>query len=114
MSKWTLVEQDEREGAYGMISQRMIVTDGKERVLLSDGYGGESTPNGGMYRWSHGVAVQLQPTDTLASIDAGEWSETVSLAEAIEGGYDPERPLLDWGGGATRNVASYVLGRKVA
>jgi len=96
--KKTLIEKRETEGAYGMISESMIVdTDKHGRLLVSDGFGGMDNQAGGMYRWKHGTVTQLQPDDSFETLSA-DWNDFVTIEQAARQGYDPNRPVLEWPG----------------
>ena len=103
-----VIETMRTEGQYGLPADEMIVelNDGR-RVWLLEFYGGENTAEGGCYRWRHGLAIQVMPTDTLTSLhtDSGEWDNTHSR-NAIVGGYDTRRPLIEWDGAEIERVAT--------
>lgn len=102
----TILERSNERGAYGMPAETMIVEHPEYgRLLLVEGYGGESQPMGGAYRWEHGVACRLRPGDTLESLHAGAWNEGTTLYQAVVAGYDDTRPVLDWTGHMVRKVA---------
>jgi len=109
MAKATLVEQENGRGAYDLGMRTAIIDHPKHgRLLLAEGYGGESTPQGGAYRWSQGVVVSIQPTDTLGSLQADRHNEFSSVMDAVTNGRDKTRPLLLWPGHAIEALASSV------
>lgn len=112
-----LIETTRTKGIYGLPADEMIVElkDGR-RVWLLEFYGGEDTSQGGQYRWRHGVAIQVLPTDTLASLheDNGEWAEGTHSRDAILSGYDDRRPLLYWDGNVIERVATVAAAAKAA
>ncbi len=75
------------------------------RLLLCQGFGGVDTLKGGAYRWQHGLACKLQPSDTLASLRAGKWNESTSLLDAVIHGADKSRELLTWTGAQLTKLA---------
>lgn len=101
----TLVESDTINGQYDMPLTIAIVDTQDGRLLVSQAFGGMDTMAGGAVRWRNGIAVKLQPTDTLASLRAGEWNEHTSLMDAVLGGHDNSRPVLDWSGRHIADIA---------
>ena len=95
MSKNTVVEHRELNGAYGFKCRQAIVDHHKDgRILITQGWGGNDI-DGECYRWRHGLCVQLHPADTFAVLDQ-DWNDCVSIMEAATNCYDDSRPLLDW------------------
>lgn len=91
-----LIEFENVPRDYGMTGTNAIVeSEDGNRYLIQDGFGGIDTLRGGAVRWQHGMVVQLQPTDTLESLRAGEWNELTSLWDAVTHGYDDSRPVLE-------------------
>lgn len=102
----TIIEQETREGQYGMGTSAMVVEHPEHgRLLLVDGFGGLDTPKGGAYRWEHGAAYRLQPGDTLGSLHAAAWNEGTSLYDAVVRGHDRTRPALEWPGHVLAAIA---------
>lgn len=108
MSK--LIEQDTNQGQYDLPCQEMIVelTDGR-RMYLLEGFGGMSDLEGGQYRWRHGIAIQILPTDTLESLraDTGEYNTT--SYDRLVHGYDEQRPVQEWPGTIIDSIASAAV-----
>jgi len=101
-----IVESTREDGQYGMMCTVAIVDHPKHgRILITEGYGGEGQLRGGQYRWEHGMVIKLLPTDTFDSLSAGPWNDTVTLLEAVYGGYDDARPVLRWDGSAIASLA---------
>ncbi len=75
--------------------EAIIETPQHGRVYIADGYGGQDDLRGGAVRWAHGLALKLQPGDTLASLQAPDsWNEGTTILSAAINGYDTTRPLL--------------------
>lgn len=101
-----IIEKNTEEGQYGFNFDEMIVehqTHG--RLLLVEGFSGQDELRGGMYRWSSGIAVKLQPDDTIKSLRDGEWNDFTSLYQAVTTGHDDSRPVMDWDGWAIDKIA---------
>jgi hypothetical protein len=91
-----LIESVNVERDYGTTGTNAIVEAGNgKRYLIQDGFGGTGSLQGGAVRWEHGLVIELQPGDTLASLAVGEWNETASLWDAVIRGYDDSRPVLE-------------------
>lgn len=100
-----LIEQQTHEGVYGLPHTVAIVEHPEQgRVLIAEGFGGMDDLSGGNYRWRHGVACQLQVTDTLDALDQAR-NECCTIIEAALSGHDPDRPLLNWSGDEITEVA---------
>lgn len=94
-----VIESEQYEAEYEMKATRAIIEHPKHgRILLAQGFGGLDDICGGAIRWRHGIAVQLQPGDTLHSLRSCEWNDTTSLYLAVVQGYDASRPILEWSG----------------
>lgn len=64
----TLVEQEQYDGAYGMVGTRAIVkTEDHGRLLITDGYGPVGV-RGEMYRWELGIAQAVPVGATLETL----------------------------------------------
>jgi predicted DNA-binding protein len=101
----TIIEDMSGAGEYGMSQAAAIIQHPTlGRVYISEGYGGEESLNGGTYRWRHGIAVQLRPDDTSATLDA-PWNEHASVLDAMLRGMDHGRPVIDWTGAVIEKVA---------
>ena len=106
--KTTLIEKRATEGRYEMITEAMILdTDTQGRILITDGYGGDDV-NGFCYRWKHGIAVQLKPSDTFVDLNK-DWNDCTSTYQAVVNGYDNSRPVLDWSGHVIASIAKRHL-----
>lgn len=91
-----LVEADTVRGQYDLPCEIRIIDHARYgRLLLVEGFGGMDTVQGGTYRWEHGAAYRLLPTDTLAALRNGEWNESTTLYEAVIAGYEDSRPPLN-------------------
>lgn len=102
-----VIERETAERAYGFRGCVAIVEHPIHgRLLIQDGYGGDQTMRGGAVRWEHGTVIRLHPTDTLASLRSGAWSEMASLWDAVCHGYDDSRPMLEWTGSMIARVAA--------
>jgi hypothetical protein len=103
--KTTLLEKLEREGRYGMSTAALILdTDTHGRLLISDGFGGLDSLEGGAYRWKHGVVVRLKAADTF-DILAEPWNDYTDTLSAVLAGDDPERPVQPFYGPAIDKIA---------
>ena len=101
-----VIETETVDRDYGMHGTNAIIDHPRHgRLLLRDGFGGMDDLRGGAVRWEHGIAVQLQPTDTLASLRAGNDYEHATAFERVVKGYDDSRPVLDWTGDMVAQVA---------
>ena len=68
-TKTTLIETTRVEADYGMLCTIAIVEHPKHgRLFIREGYGGEDSLAGGAIRWKHGIAIRIQPGDTLLTI----------------------------------------------
>lgn len=104
--KTTLVEKRTEIGAYDMDYNMIIIdTDKHGRILLTDGFGGMDSIDGGMYLWRHGLAIKLQPGDTLEKLENMDWNTETSYLDAVLHGIDNERPILNWPGYLIEKVA---------
>ena len=79
----TVLEKRSVVRDYGIEGTEAIVIKDGEKLLLTDGFGGQDDLRGGSVRWCHGMAVKLKAEDTFQILDA---EFNVYL--------DPERPLL--------------------
>lgn len=90
-----LIEHECVERQYGFGGMNAIVeTDEGKRFLICDGFGGIDNLRGGAVRWEHGMAIHLQPDDTLDSLRTDMWNEHTSHLDAVIHGYDNSRPLF--------------------
>lgn len=93
-----IVEHRTMDGVYGIEYLQMIVDHQEHgRLLLTEGFGGHDTPEGGQYRWKHGLAAKLHPGDTFADLDA-PWNDHTDTIGAVLGGHDDSRPVQEWRG----------------
>jgi hypothetical protein len=100
-TKCTLIETTRVDADYGMLATLAIVEHPKHgRLFIREGYGGEDSLAGGAIRWRHGLAIRIQPADTLESLrrDPDGYLNMVQ-------GFDIERPVLDWDGASVEAVA---------
>lgn len=105
----TVIEIEHTRGAYDIPFYRIVIdhpTHG--RLLLKEGYGGDSI-HGETYRWEHGDVFALRPDDTLESLRASEWNETLDGLGAVEYHADETRPSLGWEGYMIERMAQRAL-----
>ena len=107
----TIIETDKVKGQYDMWCHRMIVSHNGQRVLLIQGWGGMGDIRGGTYRWTHGEAVQLLPTDTLLSLSGDSDIDGTSIMDLALRGYDDTRPILGWTGAAINSYALHAIAK---
>lgn len=97
-----LVEMDRTAGAYGLGCIESIVDSlAHGRLYLRQGYGGESRPEGGAYRWRHGMACRVDADATLDSLRA-ELAEAWTLVGIHE---LPGVRVQPWDGLAVQAIA---------
>lgn len=90
-----IVELEEIELAYGFVGTSAIVDHpALGRLWLLEGFGGINTAEGGRAGWRYGIAVQLQPTDTLKTLESEPLNDYTTLKSAVKAGHDPTRPML--------------------
>ena len=100
-----VIAQDTVKAQYDMWCKWAIIDHPKHgRLYITQGFGGMDSLQGGMYRWSNGIAVQLMPDDTITSLSAMH-NETINILEAACRGYRDERQLVDWTGDMVAQVA---------
>jgi hypothetical protein len=93
------------ERAYGLNGNEIIIDHATAgRLLLTDGFGGIDTLDGGAVRWKHGLVVQLKPDDTFSVIDS-QLADCSYLHDWVIDGYGESRPILNWSGYAIENLA---------
>lgn len=99
-TKCKLIESTRVEADYGMLCTLAIVEDEvRGRLFLREGYGGEDSLQGGAIRWRHGLAIRIQPADTLESLrDPDGYLNMVQ-------GFDVERPVLALDGRELERIA---------
>lgn len=100
MSTINVIEQEGVERDYGFAGVEAIIDHSVHgRLLMCDAYG-EDAMGAGCVRWIHGIAIRVQPDDTLESLheDSDRWM-------TIRSGYDSMRPVLDWSGHMVAAVA---------
>lgn len=103
--KTTVVDSGVDEGHYDLNYKWAIIDHPMHgRLYLTQGFGGLDTMYGGLYRWRHGIAVQLLPDDTIESLSAPHNEIETIIGAACEG-YRDDRPLLEWDGQCIANVA---------
>lgn len=103
-----IIERATRTGLYDLDTESVIVEleDGT-RVYLTDGYGGEDTLDGGQYHWRYGIAVQVKPTDTLASLTTPDDQGNTLIDYASHTfAVKTERRILDWSGPRINRIAT--------
>lgn len=92
---WKVIDSRQVERDYQMTGTEAIVENEKgERLLICDGFGGITSPEGGAVRWRHGLAASLCQYDTFGILDAGEWNEETTLLQAVLRGLDDRRQVL--------------------
>lgn len=100
-TKCKLIESTRVEADYGMLCTLAIVEhEVRGRLFLREGYGGEDSLQGGAIRWRHGLAIRIQPADTLESLRR----DPETYLNLVQG-FDAERPVLDWDGTSVEAVA---------
>lgn len=98
-SKIIVVESRSFPGRYELRAREAIIDHPDHgRLLVRQGYCGESQLRGGAYRWDGGALYGLRPDDTFAGLVAGPWNDNINLYHAVVNGHDDSRPLLDWEG----------------
>jgi len=102
---WAIIEQRTRRAGYDM-PQTMAILEhpAHGRIYITQGFGGMYALEGGKYRWRHGGAARVLPTDTLYSLD-GYVDIGVSVADDAIAGFDSARPALGWDGNVLDRVA---------
>jgi hypothetical protein len=91
---------------YGMAGTQAVVDHPKHgRLLIEDGFGGMDQLRGGCVRWEHGSVYQLQPGDTISSLEAAEWNDNYNGLQAVVNLLDDSRPYLQWDGSAIAAVS---------
>lgn len=109
MNGMKIIDQRNVVRDYGFDGHEIIIDHPDYgRILIMDGYGGESTPGGGCVRWTHGKAVLLHNNDTFAVLDAS-WNDDTSVYGAMINGYDDTRPVLQWPGNAIASMAEKAV-----
>lgn len=105
----TLVEHVEVEREYGY-DGNMAIVDHEQygRILITDGFGGIDSLEGGCVRWKHGLAIKIKQDDTIEYLQDLEWNDYTDAMTAILQGYDDERPILDISGYAIEAIAKSV------
>lgn len=100
-TKCTLIESTLVDADYGMLCRLAIVEHPKHgRLFLREGYGGEDSLAGGAIRWRHGLAIRIQPADTLESLQR----DPDGYLNMVQG-FDVERPVLAWDGASVEAMA---------
>lgn len=105
-AKIIVVESRSFLGRYELRAREAIIdhpTHG--RLLIRQGYCGESQLRGGAYRWDGGAIYGLRQDDTFATLTEGAWNADINLYHAVVNGHDDSRPLLDWPGRAIESMA---------
>jgi hypothetical protein len=101
-----VIEQEQVERDYGMQGVEAIVEHPEHGLIyIADGFGGMDTMRGGAVRWEHGMAVKLQPGDTLENLRETEWNDSTTLFRAMLEGYDESRPVLQLTGRQVSAIA---------
>lgn len=93
MSNIKIIEKRHSRGQYDMPCTDALIERDGQRIYITEGFGGLDSIGGGAYRFAHGLAVAVHPTDTLDSLDAVE--DGMSIRHRMVNGYDDARPLLD-------------------
>ena len=100
MSASTVIESRLVAGAYDLLRREMIIEHPQfGRLLLAEGFGGGDLA-GQCYRFRHGAAAQLQPTDTFAILDKIDESRVMpnTFLFLVLDGADATRPVRNWSG----------------
>jgi len=101
----TVIESETREGQYDMTWTAAIIEHPQHgRLYLAEGFGGMDSIEGGMYRWQHGLACRVLPSDTLESLE-DDCNDYSTIREAMTSGHDDSRPVLEWSGSMIAAVA---------
>lgn len=106
MTRITIIDKTNVERAYGFMGTIAVIdhpTHG--RLLIEDGFGGQSELRGGMVRWDHGSVYKLQLGDTIESLDSEGWSDGMTLLQAVRACCDPSRPMLAVAGITAESIA---------
>lgn len=95
---WRLIETTVIPNSVG--SFRLILAEHPRygRVLLIEGFGGLDSLHGGAWRFRHGRAFQVEPSDTLAYL----W-DTMPRPPFVRN--FERRDLLNWSGSAIQRIA---------
>lgn len=102
-----LVEIESVGREYGFNGTQAIIDHPEHgRLFITDGFGGIDTLHRGSVRWTHGMAIKLQPADTLDSLRAQPWNDYMDLFDAILHGLDDRRPVMQWYGVVIKNLAA--------
>lgn len=100
-----VIEQRHIDRDYGFAGVLAIVDhDTLGRILITDGYGGESTVHGGAVRWRHGIACRVHAHDTIDALMRDNYDDCTSLQRALSG-YDDTRPVIDISGDHLAQIA---------
>lgn len=100
-----LIEKIVLEGPYEMaVTQAIVEHTAHGRILITQGFGGMDSLEGGCVRWKHGLTVRLLPHDTFDTLDA-PYNEWASVKEAALSGYDADRPVLPMEAGEIQRIA---------
>lgn len=104
--QWAFIDADSVPGRYNLGCDRWIIEREGQRMLITQGYGGEHTLDGGQIRWKHGAAYQLRDGDTFQSLKGEYFNDIMDGLDAVLNGLDNSRPLLNWSGHVIEQVAS--------
>lgn len=103
MNKNKLIESQTKWGAYGLMCDEAIINHHKYGLI----YITECFYD--RYSWEYGMAVKLQPGDTLDSLcETAETRGMHSVKERMMEGYDDDRPILDLHGESIEKIARSV------
>lgn len=101
-----LIELENVSREYGLDGTVAIINHPEHgRLFIADGFGGQDSLDGGSVRWRHGMAIKLQPDDTLDSLRNTPWNDYCDLIDAMLKGHDDSRPVLDWHGPVIESLA---------
>lgn len=104
-----LIEKESVRRDYDMIGTNAVIdTVDHGRLLIQDGFGGIDDLCGGAVRWRHGLAVQLQPTDSLELLRSEMINDFTSRFDQVTMGYDKTRPILLWPGFVIESMATAI------
>ena len=97
--KTRLIEKNIFDGAYGFsVIEAIIESEKYGKLLIMQGYGGEGTMAGGAMRWRHGMAIKLEESDTIGSLNEPGGEDGLSRLERTVGGFGGDLDILELNG----------------
>lgn len=104
-----LIEWEHVGREYGFNGTQAIIDHPEHgRLMITDGFGGIDSLDGGAVRWRHGMVMQLHPGDTFDSLRDAPWNDYMDLFDAVIKGCDDSRPVLNWYGKTIGHLAAQV------